>query len=68
MFAHRACAQNASKVEIPSDGDKYSKFVKQLEVGQTNVNYTEFRSRRFPRSLLDDRITSVAVGADSVFV
>jgi hypothetical protein len=43
VLAHRVWAQNASKVEIPSDGDKYSKFVKQLEVGQTNVSYTEFR-------------------------
>jgi hypothetical protein len=40
---HHAWAQSASKVEIPGYGDKYSKFVKQLEDGQTNINYTEFR-------------------------
>jgi len=43
VLTHRACAQNASKVDIPGYGDKYSVFVKQLEAGQTNINYTEFR-------------------------
>jgi hypothetical protein len=42
-LAYRACAQSGSKVDIPSYGDKYSKIVKQLEAGQTDVNYTEFR-------------------------
>jgi hypothetical protein len=43
VFAHRAYAQSASNVDISGYGDKYSRFVKQLEAGQTNVNYTEFR-------------------------
>jgi hypothetical protein len=37
------CAENASKVVVPSYGDKYSQFVKQLEAGQINIDYTEFR-------------------------
>src|SRR5207247_6426175 len=41
--SHPVCAQNPLKVAVPSYGDKYSKFVKQLEAGQTNINYTEFR-------------------------
>src|SRR5438034_4994163 len=43
VLTHRACAQNASKVDIPGYGDKYSVFVKQLEAGQTNIKYTEVR-------------------------
>jgi hypothetical protein len=43
VLSHRACAQNSSKVAVPGYDDKYSKLVKQLEAGQTNINYTEFR-------------------------
>ena len=43
VLSHRACAQSASKVAVPAFDDKYSKFVRQLEAGQTNINYTEFR-------------------------
>src|SRR6266496_639371 len=42
-LSHPACAENASKVAVRSYGDKYSQFVKQLEAGQTNIDYTEFR-------------------------
>lgn len=43
VLSHRACAQNSSTVVVPRYDDKYSKLVKQLEAGQTNINYTEFR-------------------------
>lgn len=43
VLSHRACAQNSSTVAVPRYDDKYSKLVKQLEAGQTNINYTEFR-------------------------
>ena len=33
----------ATPVVVPSYGDKYSKFVKQLEAGDTNVDYKAFR-------------------------
>ena len=32
-----------NEVVVPNYGDKYSNFVKQLEAGQTNINYREFR-------------------------
>lgn len=43
VLSHRAYAQSASKVAVPAFDDKYSKFVKQLEAGQTNIDYREFR-------------------------
>ena len=43
VLSRRACAQNSSRVAVPHYDDKYSKFVKQLEAGQTNINYKEFR-------------------------
>ena len=36
-------AQSGNDVMLPSFGDKYSNFVKQLEVGQTDIDYKEFR-------------------------
>lgn len=36
-------AAAGNEVGVPPYGDAYSKFVKQLEAGQTNINYTEFR-------------------------
>jgi uncharacterized protein DUF4919 len=35
--------QSSTEVKVPSFGDKYSQFVKQLESGQTSINYKEFR-------------------------
>ena len=42
-LAHSARAGNRSDVVVPGYHDKYSAFVTQLEAGQTNVNYTQFR-------------------------
>jgi hypothetical protein len=42
-LSHPACAENGSNVAVPSYDDKYSRLVKQLEAGETNINYTEFR-------------------------
>lgn len=33
-----------SKIEIPTFGDKYSKYVKQLEDGNLDIDYTDFRN------------------------
>ncbi|MFZ1220203.1 MAG: DUF4919 domain-containing protein [Chthoniobacterales bacterium] len=45
MFAlcHTALAQNPPGVAVPSYDDKYSKLVRQLEAGETDINYREFR-------------------------
>jgi hypothetical protein len=43
VLADFARAENRSGVVMPGYHDKYSAFVTQLEAGQTNVNYTEFR-------------------------
>ena len=32
------------KIEIPSFGDKYSKYVQQLEEGNLDIDYTDFRN------------------------
>ena len=42
-LSYSALAQNSSKVAIPRYDDKYSNLVRQLETGQTNINYREFR-------------------------
>jgi hypothetical protein len=42
-FSHTALAQNTPTVAIPRYGDKYSKLVRQLEAGETNINYHDFR-------------------------
>lgn len=42
-LGHRALAESEAKIAIPEYGDKYSKFVKQLEAGETEIDYTEFR-------------------------
>jgi len=39
-----------SKIEIPAFNDKYSKYVTQLESGELNIDYTDFRN-----SFLDSR-------------
>src|SRR5947207_3422430 len=45
MFAlsHTALPQNTPTVAIPRYGDKYSKLVRQLEAGETNIDYRGFR-------------------------
>ncbi|MEP6936140.1 MAG: DUF4919 domain-containing protein [Nitrospirota bacterium] len=43
-FGHAALSQNSSAVAIPRYDDKYSKLVRQLEAGETNINYREFRN------------------------
>lgn len=43
VAAHCAYAQSGPAVAIPHYDDKYSKLVKKLEAGQTNINYQEFR-------------------------
>jgi hypothetical protein len=42
-LSQHALAENTPKVVVPGYGDKYSRLVKQLEGGQTNINYAEFR-------------------------
>jgi hypothetical protein len=42
-LSYSALAQNSSTVAIPRYDDKYSKLVRQLETGQTNIHYREFR-------------------------
>ena len=39
-----ALAESEAKVAIPPFDDKYSRFVKRLEAGETEINYTEFRN------------------------
>lgn len=39
-----------TKIEIPNFGDKYSEYVKELENGKTEIDYTDFRN-----SFLDSR-------------
>src|SRR5262249_46582933 len=41
--SYNALAQNSSTVAVPHYDDKYSNLVRQLESGQTNINYHEFR-------------------------
>jgi hypothetical protein len=43
VLSHPAPAADRSSVAVPDYHDKYSKLVKQLEAGQANINYTEFR-------------------------
>ncbi len=40
---HRADGENGSKIVIPPFNDPYSKAVRQLESGQTDINYRRFR-------------------------
>jgi hypothetical protein len=42
-LSHPGLAQNSPTVAIPHYGDKYSNLVRQLEAGETNINYREFR-------------------------
>lgn len=43
LLASAAQAENRPEVVVPTHHDKYSKLVAQLEGGQTEINYTEFR-------------------------
>lgn len=45
LSAHHSFAQNAQSLSVvtPDFKDKYSEFVKQLELGKTDINYKEFR-------------------------
>jgi hypothetical protein len=43
LVSHSAFAETNSSVVVLTYDDTYSKFVKQLEAGQTNINYREFR-------------------------
>src|SRR5204862_803895 len=43
-LSHSAFPQNTPAVAIPRYGDKYSKLVRQLEAGETNINYRDFRN------------------------
>jgi hypothetical protein len=42
-LSHRTYGSDTTAVVVPNYGDKYSNFVKQLEAGQTDINYGEFR-------------------------
>jgi uncharacterized protein DUF4919 len=42
-LSHVLFARDATAVVVANYGDKYSKFVKQLETGDTNIDYKEFR-------------------------
>jgi len=44
ILGHGAFAGNEAKIVIPAFDDKYSGLVRQLEAGQTDINYTEFRN------------------------
>lgn len=54
-LSQTALAQNTPTVTIPHYGDKYSKLVRQLEAGETNINYRAFRD-----SFLDSEQFKVA--------
>jgi hypothetical protein len=54
-LSHTALPQNTPTVAIPRYGDKYSKLVRQLEAGETNINYRDFRD-----SFLDSEQFNVA--------
>ena len=43
LLGHRVLAENESKVVVPEYHDKYSDFVRQLEAGKTEIDYTQFR-------------------------
>lgn len=45
-FLHlaRICFAQDSKIKIPAFDDKYSKYVAQLESGDLNIDYTDFRN------------------------
>ena len=43
VVSHATCAEISPSVAVPPYHDKYSKLVNQLEAGQTNINYSEFR-------------------------
>ena len=43
LACHSALSQNSGTVAIPGFDDKYSKIVRQLEAGQTTIDYREFR-------------------------
>jgi hypothetical protein len=42
-FGQRAFAESEPSVTVPRFADIYSRFVKQLEAGKTEIDYTEFR-------------------------
>jgi hypothetical protein len=43
LTAFYSFGQTTPEVIVPKFNDKYSEFVKQLEAGKTDINYTEFR-------------------------
>jgi Domain of unknown function (DUF4919) len=43
LTAFFSFGQTSKEVSIPTFNDKYSDFVKQLESGQTDINYKDFR-------------------------
>jgi hypothetical protein len=43
MFAQSALAADTNGVVVPPYHDDYSAYVKRLEAGETNLNYTDFR-------------------------
>jgi hypothetical protein len=42
-LCHHAFAESDPPVTVPRYDDTYSRFVKQLEAGKTDIDYTEFR-------------------------
>lgn len=54
--------QTKPEVIVPKFDDKYSNFVKQLEAGKTNINYTEFRE-----SFIESEQFKVATKAKTEF-
>jgi len=43
LLAIASLGQSTNDITVPTFGDKYSEFIKQLEAGQTDINYKEFR-------------------------
>ena len=61
MISHTGLSQTSVTVVIPRYADKYSKLVQQLEGGDTNVDYREFRD-----SFLDSEQFKVAANQKPV--
>ena len=55
-------AQSTSQIVVPDFDDKYSSYVKQLEEGQTDIDYQDFRF-----SFLDSKQYDVALEKSTVF-
>lgn len=52
------CSAQEEKIKLPDTNDKYAGYVKKLESGETNIDYTDFRNSFVDSKMFSEKSTN----------